>query len=46
METQKNVSREKLISWFPAGTSHLETMTDQELRMAYCELVVASLPKN
>jgi hypothetical protein len=45
METQKDVPREKLISWFPAGIPHLEKMTDQELRMAYCEGIVASLPK-
>jgi hypothetical protein len=45
METQKNMSRVKLLAWFGGNPAlpTLEKMSDDELRLAYCEALTASI---
>jgi hypothetical protein len=45
METQKAMPREKILDWFKASPNiaELAQMGDEELRMAYCEALVAAI---
>lgn len=45
METQKNMPRDKVLAWFASrpDLAELEKMTDGDLRLAYCEALVAGI---
>jgi hypothetical protein len=45
METQKDMPRVKILAWFAKspGLGQLEKMSDEELRIAYCEALVSSV---
>jgi hypothetical protein len=45
METHKDLTRDQLISRCAGSNLDFEKLSDEELRMAYCEAMVAALPK-
>jgi hypothetical protein len=45
MEGYKDLPREQMIAKFAPGSLDFEKMTDEELRIVYCENCVAALPK-
>jgi len=45
MEVYKDLPREKIIINFAKGSLDFDNMTDEDLRIVYCENLVAALPK-
>ena len=45
MEVYKDLPRDQMIAKFAPGSLDFEAMTDEDLRMVYCENLVAALPK-
>jgi hypothetical protein len=43
MATQKSLPRSKMLAWFPptGDMAELEKLSDEDLRLAYCEALVA-----
>ena len=45
MEVYKDLARDQMIAKFAPGSLDFENMTDEDLRIVYCENLVAALPK-
>lgn len=45
MEVCKDLPRDKIIANFATGSLDFDSMTDEDLRIVYCENLVAALPK-
>lgn len=45
MDTQKTIHRDKMLAWFSAARdfAELEKLSDEDLRIAYCEAMVAAM---
>lgn len=48
MDAQKDMAREKILAWFGplSNMAELEKLSDEELRMTYCEALVAAIDKS